>query len=350
MDMVQQANAGHPGTAMALAPARVPALRARSMRPRPGATRTGRTATGSSSAPATRASSSTRALHLTGYDLSLEELKRFRQWQSATPGHPEYRHTAGVEVTTGPLGQGFANGVGMALRRALPRRHVQPSRPRADRRPPRLRDLLRRRPDGGRRRTRRRRSPAQLRPRQAHLLLRRQPHHDRRHDVDLVHRGRGRSASRRSAGTCSRSRTRTTSTSLREAIENAQGGDRRGRRSSSSARTSASARRKRSTPRRRTARRSARTRSPRRRRRSAGIRTEHFYVPDEVRAHMNRGRAAATRSRREWKRRFAQLVGGVPGRRASEWDAAWAGRIGAWEPAGVRSRARSSRRATPARR
>ena len=54
-------------------------------------------------------------LHLTGYSLSLDELKKFRQWNSVTPGHPEYGHVPGVEATTGPLGQGFGMGVGMAI-------------------------------------------------------------------------------------------------------------------------------------------------------------------------------------------------------------------------------------------
>lgn len=57
-------------------------------------------------------------LHVFGYDLPMEELKQFRQWNSLTPGHPEYNHTPGVEATTGPLGQGIAMGVGMAIAEA----------------------------------------------------------------------------------------------------------------------------------------------------------------------------------------------------------------------------------------
>jgi len=58
-------------------------------------------------------------LHLSGFDLSLDDIKQFRQWGSRTPGHPENFHTVGVETTTGPLGQGFANGVGMAIAEAF---------------------------------------------------------------------------------------------------------------------------------------------------------------------------------------------------------------------------------------
>ncbi len=72
-------------------------------------------------------------LHLTGYDLTLDDIKSFRQLGSKTPGHPEYGHTAGVETTTGPLGQGFATGVGMAIaERFLAARYNRPDFPIVD--------------------------------------------------------------------------------------------------------------------------------------------------------------------------------------------------------------------------
>ncbi len=72
-------------------------------------------------------------LHLTGYDLSLEDIKQFRQWGSKTPGHPEYHLAPGIETTTGPLGQGFGNGVGMAIaQKYLASRFNRPGHPLVD--------------------------------------------------------------------------------------------------------------------------------------------------------------------------------------------------------------------------
>jgi transketolase len=113
MDMVQKANAGHPGTAMALAPLGY-TLFERFLRANPadpGWPDRDRFVLSSGHACVLQYS----LLHLTGYDLGLEDLKRFRQWASRTPGHPERGDTPGIEVTTGPLGQGFANAVGMAI-------------------------------------------------------------------------------------------------------------------------------------------------------------------------------------------------------------------------------------------
>ena len=116
MDAVQQANAGHPGTPMALAPLAY-ALYTRHLRhsPRhPDWPDRDRFVLSCGHASMLLYAS----LHLTGYDLSLDEIRRFRQWGSRTPGHPEHGLTPGVETTTGPLGQGFANGVGMAIAEA----------------------------------------------------------------------------------------------------------------------------------------------------------------------------------------------------------------------------------------
>jgi len=113
MDGVQQANSGHPGTPMALAPVAY-VLWDRYLRHNPRNPQwPNRDRFVLSAGHASMLLYS--MLHLAGYDLPLEELKRFRQWGSKTPGHPEYGLTAGVETTTGPLGQGVANSVGMAI-------------------------------------------------------------------------------------------------------------------------------------------------------------------------------------------------------------------------------------------
>ena len=113
MDAVQKANAGHPGTAMALAPLAY-LLYTEVMDHNPANPHwpdRDRFVLSAGHACILQYA----ALHLAGYNLSLEELKRFRQWESLTPGHPEVHHTPGIEATTGPLGQGFANAVGFGI-------------------------------------------------------------------------------------------------------------------------------------------------------------------------------------------------------------------------------------------
>jgi transketolase len=113
MDAPEAAHSGHSGTAMALAPlAHVLWTRIMHHDPHsPGWPDRDRFVLSNGHACILQYA----FLHLTGYDLSLEDLRQFRQWGSKTPGHPERRHTAGIEVTTGPLGQGFANAIGMAI-------------------------------------------------------------------------------------------------------------------------------------------------------------------------------------------------------------------------------------------
>jgi transketolase len=125
MDSVQKANAGHPGTAMALAPVAYvlyrEVLRVNPVDPEwPDRDRFVLSA-------GHACILQYAALHLTGYDLSLQQLEQFRQWGSITPGHPEHFLTPGVETTTGPLGQGVGNAVGMAMaERFLAQRYNRP--------------------------------------------------------------------------------------------------------------------------------------------------------------------------------------------------------------------------------
>ncbi|WP_240197533.1 transketolase [Nonomuraea lactucae] len=113
MDAVEKAGSGHPGTAMSLAPAAY-LLFQRTMRHDP----TDPTWIGRDRFVLSCGHSSLTLyiqLFLSGYGLDLNDLRRLRQWDSLTPGHPEHGHTAGVETTTGPLGQGLGNAVGMAM-------------------------------------------------------------------------------------------------------------------------------------------------------------------------------------------------------------------------------------------
>jgi len=113
MDAIQKANSGHPGAPMGLAPAAY-VLWTRIMKHNPANPEWhNRDRFVLSGGHASMLLYS--MLYLTGYDLALDDIKAFRQWGSKTPGHPEFAHTPGVETTTGPLGQGIANAVGMAM-------------------------------------------------------------------------------------------------------------------------------------------------------------------------------------------------------------------------------------------
>ncbi len=136
MDAVEKANSGHPGTPMGLAPLGY-VLFSRIMRHNPANPAwLNRDRFVLSNGHACMLQYA--LLHLCGYDLSLDDLKNFRQVGSRCPGHPEYGVTPGIEVSTGPLGQGFANAVGFALAEAIWARALQPRGPRG-RRPPHLR-------------------------------------------------------------------------------------------------------------------------------------------------------------------------------------------------------------------
>ncbi|MCG8547758.1 MAG: transketolase [Alphaproteobacteria bacterium] len=113
IDAVEKANSGHPGTPMGLAPLayRLFTHHLRHDPATPDWPDRDRFVLSGGHASMLLYSS----LHLSGYDLSIDDIKQFRQWGSRTPGHPEYGETPGVEITTGPLGQGFANAVGMAM-------------------------------------------------------------------------------------------------------------------------------------------------------------------------------------------------------------------------------------------
>ena len=115
MDAIQKANSGHPGLAIGSAPAAFTLFKNMNHNPKHPAYM-GRDRFVLSAGHASMLEYA--LLHLFGYDLPMEEIASFRQWNAKTPGHPEYMHTVGVEATTGPLGQGIAMAVGMAMAEA----------------------------------------------------------------------------------------------------------------------------------------------------------------------------------------------------------------------------------------
>ena len=124
-DMVQKANSGHPGAPMGMAPMAY-ALWFHAMKHDPKHPEwqdRDRFVLSNGHASALLYS----LLHITGYGLPMDEIKQFRQWNSLTPGHPEFGHTVGVETTTGPLGQGFSNAVGLAMAETMLAAHFNRS-------------------------------------------------------------------------------------------------------------------------------------------------------------------------------------------------------------------------------
>ena len=276
MDAVQKVGNGHPGTAMSLAPAAY-LLFQKVMRHDPadpdwvGRDRFVLSCGHSSLTLYIQ-------LYLGGFGLELDDLKALRTWGSRTPGHPEHGHTAGVETTTGPLGQGVGNAVGMAMAARRERGLLDPDAAagREPVRPPHLRDRLRRRHPGGRQRrgVLARRAPAARQPRRD---LRRQQDLDRGRHRHRLQRGRRRRATRRTAGTCRTSTGPTAAATYAEdvagaaatAIQAAERGHRPAELHQPAHDHRAGRRRTRRTPARPTAPRSATTRSRPPRRSSA---------------------------------------------------------------------------------
>ena len=290
------------------------------------------------------------ALHLSGYDLTLDDLQQFRQWGSRTPGHPECGHTAGVETTTGPLGQGFANGVGMAIaQRFLADRYNRPHHEIVDHRIYAIcsdGDLM----EGVTSRGRvDRRAP---RARRARLRLRRQPHHDRRDDLALVHdRGQGQAVRGLRLARPARRRLRGSRRAARGALAAAEAEDERPSLIVVRSHIGYPAPHAHRHRRRRTARRSARPRCVATKEILGLDPDATFAVPDaRARAHARVVAERGAELEAEWDERFAAWAAAFPGLRrgARARPARASPRRLARGPAGVPRRRGAWRRATPA--